>query len=337
MFYHVKDLQFNARVSKPDPNFARLLLQQFGGPNGELKAAMQYFTQAFTCRFPYPDKYDLLMDIATEEFSHLEIVGATIQMLLSGVNGELKNAADTAEIMELLHGKTAKEGFIHEAIVNPHFLVETGGGPAVTDSQGIPWSGTYVNANGDLSVDLRSDMAAESRAKIVYEYLLKFTDDPYVRDTLTFLMTREVAHFQMFEAALNSIPSNFPPGVLQSDPRYSNKYFNMSNGAEVRGPWNEGKSTKMKENWQYVEDPIAHVEKTNGLVDDDIVGTDRTPESVKDIEKDLSELKSKEVKSATDGQSAQWSEYTLSGDVEGESTSSRRTPRPRRRQKTEKE
>src|SRR5690554_7788632 len=72
MFYHVKELQFNARVSKPDPRFARLLLEQFGGGNGELKAAMQYFVQAFSCKNPYPDKYDLLMDVATEEFSHLD-------------------------------------------------------------------------------------------------------------------------------------------------------------------------------------------------------------------------------------------------------------------------
>src|SRR6476469_3251268 len=108
MFYHVKELQFNARVSKPDPRFARLLLEQFGGPNGELKAAMQYFVQAFGCRKPYPDKYDMLMDIATEEFSHLEIVGATIQMLLTGVNGELKNAADNSEIMQVMNGTEAK-------------------------------------------------------------------------------------------------------------------------------------------------------------------------------------------------------------------------------------
>src|SRR5688500_13668883 len=215
MFYHVKDLQFNARVSAPDPGFARLLLQQFGGPNGELKAAMQYFVQAFGAKQPYPDKYDLLMDIATEEFSHLEIVGATIQMLLAGVNGKLKDEADQAEIMKLMGGKTNKEDFIHQAMVNPHFLVESGGGPMVTDSQGIPWSWTYVNANGDLTVDLRSDMGAEARAKIVYEYLLKFTNDPYVKDTLRFLMTREVAHFLMFEAALHTISPNFPPGVVQ--------------------------------------------------------------------------------------------------------------------------
>src|SRR3954468_10887841 len=114
MFHHVKELQFNARVSGPDPRFATLLLEQFGGPNGELKAAMQYFTQAFAARQPYPDKYDLLMDIAAEEFSHLEIVGATITMLLNGLNGELKNAAESSGLMQMLKGKQAKEEMIHE-------------------------------------------------------------------------------------------------------------------------------------------------------------------------------------------------------------------------------
>jgi Mn-containing catalase len=118
MFHHVKELQFNARVSKPDARFAGMLLEQFGGGNGELKAAMQYFAQSFSVRRPYPEIYDMLMDIATAELSHLEIVGATITMLLDGINGDLKNAA-------------------------------------------------YVNANGDPTVELRSDIAAESRAKIV--------------------------------------------------------------------------------------------------------------------------------------------------------------------------
>jgi Mn-containing catalase len=309
MFYHVKDLQFNARVSAPDPGFARLLLQQFGGPNGELKAAMQYFVQAFSVKQPYPDKYDLLMDIATEEFSHLEIVGATIQMLLAGVNGKLKDEADQAEIMKLMGGKTNKEDFIHQAMVNPHFLVESGGGPMVTDSQGIPWSGTYVNANGDLTVDLRSDMGAEARAKIVYEYLLKFTNDPYVKDTLRFLMTREVAHFQMFEAALHTISPNFPPGVVQADPRHSNTYFNMSNGTEVRGPWNEGSSTQLGETWQYIQDPIMHVKETTGLVDQPIMGTERTDKAADTLSKQLAKERASEVKTATPEGENQWSTY----------------------------
>lgn len=309
MFYHVKELQFNARVSKPDPRFARLLLEQFGGGNGELKAAMQYFVQAFSCKNPYPDKYDLLMDVATEEFSHLEIVGATIQMLLTGVNGELKNAADSDEIMQTLEGNSAKESFIHESMVNPQFGVLSGGGPMLTDSNGIPWTGAYVNANSDLTVDLRSNIAAESRAKIVYEYLIKFTDDPYVKETLRFLMTREVAHYQQFEAALATIQPNFPPAILQSDPRYSNLYFNMSSGQEARGPWNEGVSTQLGETWQYIEDPLQHVIDTNGLLDVEVNGTDRTEKTVKKANKALSKERSEEVKSATPESDIQWSTY----------------------------
>ncbi|HEX2969127.1 MAG TPA: manganese catalase family protein [Bacteroidales bacterium] len=311
MFYHVKDLQFNARVSKPDVKFARLLLEQFGGGNGELKAGIQYFIQAFSCRKPYPDKYDLLMDIATEEFSHLEIVGATIQMLLTGVSGELKNAADESDLTKLLDGKSAKEEYINDALFNPHFFVLTGGGPNLTDSNGIPWTGSYINANGDLSVDLRSDIAAESRAKIVYEYLMKFTPDPLVKETLRFLMTREVAHFQMFEAALNSIPGNFPPGVLQSDPRYSNTYFNMSNDEEVRGPWNEGQSPEFLEEWRYIDDPVEHIHDTMGLVEETISGTSRTENSVQKNNKQLSEERKSIIDVATSpvDNIYQWSTY----------------------------
>lgn len=308
MFYHVKELQFNARVSKPDPAFATLLLEQFGGANGELAAAMRYFVQAFSCKQPHPDKYDMLMDIATEEFSHLEIVGATIQMLLQGVNGDLKNAAENSEIMQLLNGKTAKEEFIHKAIVAPQFLVSSAGGPMLANSQGVPWTAAYINgdATGEITSDLRSDMAAESRAKMVYEYLMQFTDDAYVKETLSFLMTREVAHFQMFEAALDTIQPNFPPGVLQSDPRYSNSYFNMSNGSAIRGPWNKGESSQMGEEWQYIQDPVKHVIETNGLLDCEPTGTERTMQGVSDIDFARSKELSEEVKRAVPIGQQQW-------------------------------
>ena len=299
MFHHIKELQFKARVSKPDPRFARLLLEQFGGPNGELKAAMQYFVQAFGCRKPHPDKYDMLMDIATEEFSHLEIVGATIQMLLTGVNGELKNAADESDLNKLLDGSTAKETYIHDALVDPHFFLVSGGTPALTDSNGNPWSSTYIMGMGDITVDMRSNIAAEATAKLVYENLMKFTDDEYVKETLRFLMTREVAHLQMFEAALDSVQPNFPPGILQSDPRFSNKYFNMSDGEKFTGPWNEGKSPEMGEEWQVVENPMEHVQETDGLLSEEIEGTDRTEKSVQKANKELSAQRKKEVDDAT--------------------------------------
>src|SRR3954468_19708622 len=330
MFHHVKELQFNARVSKPDPKFARLLLEQFGGGNGELKAAMRYFVQAFSCKKPHPDKYDLLMDIATEEFSHLEIVGATIQMLLTGVNGDLKNAADQSEIMQLLDGKAAKENMIHQGMVAPQFLVGSAGGPAYTNSQGVPWTAAYINgdAQGDLTSDLRSDVGAETRAKMVYEYLLQFTDDPDVQDTLRFLMTREVAHFQMFEAALESISPNFPPGIFQSDPRYSNLYFNMSNGNDYRGPWNQGISTRLGETFQYIEDPVRHIMETNSLLDQPIQGTDRTRDSVERMDKELAKSRSREINESSPKGEQQWNEPVRGSSVSGlsgETTSTKNT------------
>jgi len=323
MFHHIKELQFDARVSGPDPRFARLLLEQFGGGNGELKAAMQYFVQAFSCRRSYPDKYDLLMDIATEEFSHLEIVGATITMLLSGVNGELKNAVEQSSLAKVMDGKAGREELIHEALTSPSFLVLSGGGPVVTDSNGYPWNGNYVNANGDLTVDLRSDIAAESRAKIVYEYLLQFTDDPLVKESLGFLMTREVAHFQMFAAALQSITPNFPPGILQGDPRFTHTYFNMSEG-DAKGPWNQGQGPWLSgEQWVYIEQPVSHVRQTQGLRKEQIEGSSDTFDAMAAREHELSKVRSSEVKSSVPSTGMiGWSDYS---DLGGGMMSSLRT------------
>lgn len=310
MFYHVKELQFKARVSRPDPAFATLLLEQFGGANGELAAALRYFGQAFGAKQPHPDKYDMLMDIATEEFSHLEIVGATIQMLLTGINGDLKEAAEKSEIMQLLNGKAAKEQMIHQGIMAPQFLVGSGGTPAYTNSQGVPWTAAYINGDvqGDLTADLRSDMGAETRAKMVYEYLLQFTDDPYIKDTLNFLMTREVAHFQMFEAALGTIQPNFPPGTLQADPRYSNSYFNLSNGNDFRGPWNDGLSTQLEETFQYIEDPIQHVIDSNNLLNTEPQGTERTVDMIQALNQNLGKERSQHVKAATTMKEQAWND-----------------------------
>ncbi|MES2807244.1 MAG: manganese catalase family protein [Bacteroidota bacterium] len=308
MFHHVKDLQFNARVSRPDPRFANLLLEQFGGENGELAAAMQYFTQAFGAKQPHPDKYDMLMDIATEEFSHLEIVGATIQMLLKGVNGELKDAADQSEIMQVMDGKAAKESIIHAALsANPQFPIITGGGPTPRNSQGIPWCASYINSNGDLTVDLRSNLASESRAKLVYEHLMKFTDDPYIHETLSFLMTREVTHYKMFEAALDSIQPNFPPAVLGADPRFLQQAYNLSEGT-VRGPWNEGEIKGMGKDFVYIENPIAYAKETQGQT----IQPKEMEKALADkekLDKEMSKIKSEEVKKADPKGVAQWSTY----------------------------
>ena len=314
MFHHVKELQFDARVSQPDPRFASLLLEQFGGGNGELKACMQYFVQAFAVRQSHPELYDLLMDVATEELSHLEIVGATIQMLLGPINGELKDAANKTEWMHIVGDKGKREDFIHEAVMDPQFLAVSGGGVKLTDSQGNPWTANYVNANGDPTVDLRSDIAAESRAKIVYEYLMQFTDDPYVEETLGFLMTREVAHFQMFAAALESIQPNFPPGVLQGNPKYTHAFYNMSNGADARGPWNDGQGPwPAGEEWTYIADPVEQVIQTQGQVKKKAEGSNRSMKEADKIGKELSKMRSMEVKSKLPKGENQWSGFPQDG------------------------
>jgi len=310
MFQHIKDLQYNVRVSQPDPAFANLLLEQFGGGNGELKAAMQYFVQAFGCRRVYPDKYDMLMDIATEEFSHLEIVGATITLLLEGVSGELKGAAEGNLVAQMGSGATRKNDVIAQAMDNPKFLLESGGGPLVTDSRGVPWSGAFVNANGDLTVDLRSNIGAEARAKIVYENLLKFTEDPHVQDTLRFLMTREIAHLQQFSAALDTIQPNFPPAQMQGDLRFTHTYFNMSHEDDARGPWNQGNGPWPEgEEWEYVENPVMQVRQTVGQQSKEALGHERDARATRKLEKQLAKQRSTDVKTTSEEQGLQWSTY----------------------------
>jgi Mn-containing catalase len=123
-----------------------------------------------------------------------------------------------------------------------------GGGPAFTNSAGVPWTAAYVDSIGDPTCDLRSNIAAEARAKIIYERLINCTDDPGVKEALGFLMTREIAHQQSFEKALYSIQPNFPPGKLPGMPEFTNVYFRMSTGnGNSRGPWNNEPTFELRE------------------------------------------------------------------------------------------
>jgi len=240
MFSHNKRLQYTVRVSECNPGLANLLLEQFGGPQGELAAACRYFTQSIG--EDDPGRKDMLMDIATEELSHLEVIGTIVAMLNKGAKGRIAEGVE-------------EEGEMYRSITgagNDSHLTQVlyGGGPALTNSGGQLWTGGYVDTIGDPSADLRSNIAAEARAKILYERLINATDDPGVKEALGFLMTREIAHQQSFEKALYSMQPNFPPGKLQGMPQFTNVYFNMSQGAgDLRGPWNSD------ENFEYVSDP----------------------------------------------------------------------------------
>jgi len=238
MFMHNKRLMYTVRVSEPNPTLATLMLEQFGGPQGELAAAMRYFTQALA--EDDPGRKDMLLDIATEELSHLEVIGSIVCMLNKGVKGKMAEGMDTAE----LYAEITQGGESHTT------SLLYGGGAPLINSAGVPWTAAYIDTIGDPTCDLRSNIAAESRAKIIYERLINVTDDPGVKEALGFLMTREVAHQKSFEKALYAIEPNFPPGKLPGMPAFTDKYYDMSqgDGGDKQGPWNAGPQ------WEVVKD-----------------------------------------------------------------------------------
>ena len=264
MFAHNKRLQYTVRVRETNPGLANLMLEQFGGPQGELAAAIRYFTQALG--EDDPGRKDMLMDIATEELSHLEVIGTIVAMLNKGAKGKLAEGAEAeAEMYRSITG-AGNDSHVTQVLY--------GGGPPLVNSAGVPWTAAYIDTIGDPSADLRSNIAAEARAKIVYERLINLTDDPGVKDALGFLMTREVAHQLSFEKALYSMQPNFPPGKLAPDPRFARVYFDMSQGdIDLRGPWNSD------ENFEF----IANREEqraVDGGDGDGTVGLSATEKSV---------------------------------------------------------
>jgi len=258
MFMHHKKLQVTVRVDQTNPGLANLMLEQFGGPQGELAAAMRYFTQSLA-EFDAGRK-DMLLDIATEELSHLEVIGTIVAMLNRGAKGKIAEATeDQAQMYREITGY-GNDSHVTQLLY--------GAGTALVNSGAVPWTAAYIDTISEPTADLRSNIAAEARAKIIYERLIGLTDDPGVRDALCFLMTREIAHQKQFEKALYSIEHNFPPGKLQGDPRFVNVYFDMSQGpGNERGPWNRPDHWKVIENRDEQEaveggDGQAHVHLT---------------------------------------------------------------------------
>jgi Mn-containing catalase len=264
MYHHVKKLMYTVRVDVPDPSFGNMLLEQFGGANGELAAAMQYSIQGLNC--DDMERKDLLMDIGTEELSHLEIVGALARLHLK----PMKFDRDAAES-------------------DPLIAIAGGGGVNLYNSMGNAWTADYLKITGELDVDLRSNIAAEARAKIVYERLINFTDDAGTKDALQFLMTREITHMKAFTAALESLGKpRFSIGQIPPTPGLVDQFFNDSTGrgedgeSDVRGPWNMGDA------WKFVEAPAiqearAALQKGDGAVDDRTTSTAADPEMVQDL------------------------------------------------------
>jgi Mn-containing catalase len=267
MYHHVKKLMYTVRVDTPDPRFGNMLLEQFGGANGELAAAMQYSVQGINC--DDPERKDLLMDIGTEELSHLEVIGSLAR----------------------LHLKPTKFDREH-AEADPLIAIAGGGGVNLFNSQGNAWTADYLKITGELDVDLRSNIAAEARAKIVYERLINFTTDPGTRDALQFLMTREITHMKAFTAALESMNKpRFMIGKIPPTPGLVDQFFNTSTGVgedgeiDARGPWNEGEDLQLVEApaFQALERGAENAAARDARVDDRTTSTAGDTEMIEEL------------------------------------------------------
>lgn len=182
MWVYQKKLEYPVRVSGPNPKLAKVIITQYGGPDGELSASLRYLNQRYT--MPTDKAKGLLTDIGTEELAHMEIVATLFYKLTRGVTPQQMQAAG-------LGGHYAQ----HD---NALFW---------SDPNGVPWIAAYIQTTGDPVTDLIEDMNAEEKARSTYEHLIHLSDDPCVTDVLKFLRQREVVHFQRFGETLNDVQS----------------------------------------------------------------------------------------------------------------------------------
>ena len=177
MFVYEKKLQYPVRIKTPNPALAKFIISQYGGPDGELGASLRYLSQRYS--MPYPELKGLLTDIGTEELGHLEMVGAIVHQLTRSMTpDEIKKAGFDTYFVD------------HTAGVYPQF------------ASGTPWSAATMAVTGDVIADLNENMAAEQKARLTYDNILRLSDDPDVNDVIRYLREREIVHYQRFGEGL---------------------------------------------------------------------------------------------------------------------------------------
>lgn len=253
LFYHFKELQYEAKPSKPDPVFAAKLQEVLGGQYGEISVMMQYLFQGFNCRADA--KYrDLLFDIGTEEIGHVEMLATMIARLLDDAPFEIqKNAYEMDPAIAAVLGGT-----------NPQHAIVAGLGAMAADSQGYPWNAKYIISSGNLIADFRANLNAESQGRLQVTRLYNMTDDPGVRDMLSFLIARDTYHQNQWYAALKELeeregdivtPTTFPKSEEKQEVSYT--LYNFSQGEESKeGRWAHGPSFDGRGEYQYVSEPV---------------------------------------------------------------------------------
>ena len=184
MFSYEKKLQYPVNIKNPNPKLAQIIISQYGGPDGELGASLRYLSQRFA--MPYSELKGLLTDVGTEELGHLEMIGAIVYQLTRNLSLE----------------EIEKSGF------STYFVDHTTGIYPVAAS-GFPYSAAQMQSKGDVLADLHEDLAAEQKARVTYDNILRLVDDPDVRDPIKFLREREIVHYQRFGEAQQSIWNDY--------------------------------------------------------------------------------------------------------------------------------
>lgn len=180
MWIYEKKLEFPVKIKKPDARLAKIMIEQYGGADGELAASLRYLSQKFD--MVTPQAQATLNDIGTEELAHLEMMGTIVKQLSQGLT----------------------EQEIIAAGLDPYY-VNHGLGVYPSSAAGVPFTAAYLQSKGDPITNLYEDMAAEQKARSTYEYLMNLTEDPDVLAPLRFLREREVVHFQRFGEALDVV------------------------------------------------------------------------------------------------------------------------------------
>lgn len=251
MFFHDKRLQYNANPDRPDPVFAGRLQEVLGGQWGEMSVAIAYLFQGWNCRAPAKYK-DMILDIGTEELAHVEMLATMIAKLLEGapLSTQEEAVAKNPALAAVMGG------------MNPQHAIVSGLGALPTDSMGFPWTSRYIVASGNLAADFRFNVTAESQGRLQVCRLYQMTDDPGVRDMLSFMIARDTMHQNQWLAALaeleadgldsTPVPASFPERLQNNEVAY--QFMDASNGAESKtGRWASGPSMDGKGTFSYVE------------------------------------------------------------------------------------
>jgi len=258
MFIHRKELQFQAKPEKPDPVFAKLLQEPLGGQWGEISVMMTYLFQGWSCRAPKKYK-DMILDIGTEEIGHVEMLATMIARLLetSPVEDQ-ENAAQNSLVGAVLGGARVEDAIL--AGINPQHVIVAGSCARPVDSAGNLWNAGFMAASGNLLADFRFNVTAESQGRLQVARLYNMTNDPGVREMLSFLLARDTMHQNQWLAAIQELeddglemtpcPSNFPQDLERQDVSYA--FIDASEGEESReGGWAEGAAPDGKGKFHY--------------------------------------------------------------------------------------